>query len=111
MAADSLNDGIPQPSQFAVEPGILATGPILSGPSTLAPLFFAQAKSPSGGTGATAGGSSPDYWVVKRRRYENPSALMQIPRFVRLSLTGHSGDAAAWIVSAKGKRNVTNTLA
>ncbi len=34
IAADPLNDGIPQTSQFAVEPGLVTTGPILLG------LFF-----------------------------------------------------------------------
>ena len=34
IAADPLHDGIPQTSQFAVEPGLVATGPILLG------LFF-----------------------------------------------------------------------
>ena len=32
IAADRLNDGIPQTSEFAVEPGFVATGPILLGP-------------------------------------------------------------------------------
>ncbi len=33
IAADRLNDGFTQTSQFAVEHGILTTGPILPGPS------------------------------------------------------------------------------
>ena len=38
IAADPLNEGIPQTSQFAVEPGCVATGPILLG------LFFLSSE-------------------------------------------------------------------
>ena len=38
IAAAPLNDGIPQTSQFAVEPGMVATGPILLG------LFFVSSE-------------------------------------------------------------------